>query len=43
VPEPVARKVLTYAFAAEVVNEVALEPVRTELDRLLLARLGHVA
>jgi Fe-S cluster assembly protein SufD len=41
-PQAVAKKMLTYAFAAEVVNEVALEPVRQELDRLLLARLGHL-
>jgi Fe-S cluster assembly protein SufD len=40
-PPAVARKVLTYAFAGEVVNEVALEPVRRELDRLVLARLGY--
>jgi Fe-S cluster assembly protein SufD len=42
-PPAVARKVLTYAFAGEVVNEVALEPVRRELDRLVLARLGYPA
>lgn len=41
VPPGVARKILTYAFAAEVVNEVALEPVRAELDRLVLDRLGY--
>lgn len=41
-PQDVAKKMLTYAFAAEVVNEVALEPVRQELDRLLVARLGHL-
>ncbi len=42
IPAPVAKKILTYAFAAEVVDEVALEPVRQELDRLLLASLGHL-
>jgi hypothetical protein len=31
---------LTYAFAAEVVEEVTLEPVRLELERLVRARLG---
>jgi Fe-S cluster assembly protein SufD len=41
VPPAVARKILTYAFAGEVVNEVALEPVRVELDRLVLERLGY--
>ena len=42
IPPDVARRVLTYAFAAEVVDEVALEPVRNELNRLVLARLGYV-
>ncbi|HEU5259999.1 MAG TPA: Fe-S cluster assembly protein SufD [Gemmatimonadales bacterium] len=40
IPAPVARRLLTYAFAAEVVSEVALEPVRLELDRLVRERLG---
>jgi Fe-S cluster assembly protein SufD len=40
-PPATARKLLTYAFAGEVVNEVALEPVRRELDRLVLERLGY--
>jgi Fe-S cluster assembly protein SufD len=35
-----ADRLLTYAFAAEVVDEVALSPVRQELDRLVLERLG---
>jgi Fe-S cluster assembly protein SufD len=38
-PAEEARRVLTYAFAAEVIEEVALEPVRAELTRLLLERL----
>jgi Fe-S cluster assembly protein SufD len=42
IPADAARRLLTYAFAAEVVNEVALEPVRQELDRLVLERLGQV-
>ncbi|HEX5387207.1 MAG TPA: Fe-S cluster assembly protein SufD [Gemmatimonadales bacterium] len=42
IPEPVAKRLLTYAFAAEVVNEVALEPVRRTLDRLVLERLGGI-
>jgi Fe-S cluster assembly protein SufD len=41
VPADTAKKILTYAFAAEVVNEVTLEPVRRELDRLILERLGY--
>jgi Fe-S cluster assembly protein SufD len=42
VPHAEAERLLTYAFAAEVIEEVALEPVRRELDRLVLERLeGH--
>ena len=40
IPAAVADRLLTYAFAAEVVDEVALAPVREELDRLVLDRLG---
>ncbi|HET8649375.1 MAG TPA: Fe-S cluster assembly protein SufD [Gemmatimonadales bacterium] len=40
VPDDEAQRLLTYAFAAEVVDEVALEPVRQELDRLVHARLN---
>ncbi|HEX2220507.1 MAG TPA: Fe-S cluster assembly protein SufD [Gemmatimonadales bacterium] len=39
VPQDIAERLLTYAFAAEVIDEVALEPVRLELDRLVLERL----
>jgi Fe-S cluster assembly protein SufD len=39
VPHEAAERLLTYAFAAEVIDEVALEPVRLELDRLVLERL----
>jgi Fe-S cluster assembly protein SufD len=39
VPHDAAERLLTYAFAAEVIEEVALEPVRLELDRLVLERL----
>ncbi|MBA2626602.1 MAG: Fe-S cluster assembly protein SufD [Gemmatimonadales bacterium] len=35
-----AQRLLTYAFAAEVVEEVALEPVRLELERLVRERLA---
>lgn len=35
-----ARRLLTTAFAAEVVEEVELEPVRDELERLVHERLG---
>jgi Fe-S cluster assembly protein SufD len=39
-PAAAADRLLIYAFAAEVVDEVALLPVRQELDRLVLERLG---
>jgi Fe-S cluster assembly protein SufD len=42
IPANEARRVLTYAFAAEVIEEVSLEPVRAELNRLLLERLDEV-
>ncbi len=42
IPQVEAMRLLTYAFAAEVVSEVALAPVREELDRLLLERLGSL-
>jgi Fe-S cluster assembly protein SufD len=37
--EATARALLTYGFAREVIDRIAVEPVRTRLDRLLLARL----
>jgi Fe-S cluster assembly protein SufD len=40
IPRAEAQRVLTYAFAAEVVNEVASVPVREALDRLVATRLG---
>ncbi|HEX6104592.1 MAG TPA: Fe-S cluster assembly protein SufD [Gemmatimonadales bacterium] len=40
IPVLAAERLLTYAFAAEVIEEVALEPVRTELERLVRERLG---
>lgn len=40
VPAEEAQRLLTYAFAAEVIGEVALEPVRRELERLVKERLG---
>jgi Fe-S cluster assembly protein SufD len=41
-PEAEAHRLLTYAFAAEVIEEVALEPVRQELERLARGRLGSL-
>ena len=42
VPAEKAQLLLTYAFAAEVTAEIALEPVRSELDRLVRERLGEM-
>jgi Fe-S cluster assembly protein SufD len=43
IPESRARTLLTYAFAAEVIEEIELEPVRDELERLVLARVAPSA
>ena len=40
IPRDVAQQLLIYAFAAEVVTEVASLPVREALDRLVHQRLG---
>jgi Fe-S cluster assembly protein SufD len=40
IPASEAQRLLTYAFAAEVMAEVSLDPVRQELERLLRERLG---
>jgi len=40
VPAEEAQRLLTYAFAAEVIQEVVLEPVRAELERLVRERLA---
>jgi Fe-S cluster assembly protein SufD len=39
VPAAQAQRLLTYAFAAEVLAEVSLDPVREELERLVRERL----
>jgi Fe-S cluster assembly protein SufD len=41
-PDAQARRLLTWAFAAEVIEEVRVEPVRAELERLVRNRLGIV-
>ena len=40
IPRAAAQQLLTYAFAAEVVGEVASAPVREALDALIRQRLG---
>jgi Fe-S cluster assembly protein SufD len=42
VPAAEAQRLLTYAFAAEVVAEVTVGPVREELERLVRERLGTI-
>jgi Fe-S cluster assembly protein SufD len=42
IPAAAAERLLTYAFAAEVIEEIALEPVRLELERMVLERLGGI-
>jgi len=42
VPRADARRLLTYAFAAEVLNEVASAPVRTALEQVVHERLAVV-
>jgi Fe-S cluster assembly protein SufD len=41
IPEAAARRHLTYAFCAEVIAEVQVEPVRQELERLVLDRVNE--
>lgn len=36
-----ARSLLTYAFARELLGQIAIEPIRARLEALLLARLGN--
>jgi Fe-S cluster assembly protein SufD len=40
VPAAEAQRLLTYAFAAEVIEEVVVDPVRLELENLVRHRLG---
>jgi Fe-S cluster assembly protein SufD len=35
-----ARTLLTYAFAADVLETIALDPVKQELERMVLARFA---
>jgi Fe-S cluster assembly protein SufD len=40
IPQEAARRLMVYAFAAEVLNEVSSVPVRAVLDALVHARLS---
>ena len=39
IPKAEAERLLTYAFASEVVGAVALEPLRARVEQLLASRL----
>lgn len=39
-PEPLARNLLTYGFAEEIVNKIGIESIKAELDEMLLRRLS---
>ena len=41
--EAAARRVLIHAFANELINRITVEPLRQQLDRLLLSRLQDTA
>ena len=38
-PEPLARNLLTYGFAEEIINKIEIESIKTELDTAVLNRL----
>lgn len=39
-PETLARNLLTYGFAEEVINKIGIESIKSELDSMVLNRLG---
>lgn len=39
-PEPLARNLLTYGFAEEIINKIGIEAIKAELDAAVLNRLG---
>ncbi len=39
-PGPLARNLLTYGFAEEIVNKIGIESIKAELDEMLLRRLS---
>jgi len=43
IDEEAARNILTYAFAADVINQVKVAPVRIKLDQLVVSRLPRGA
>lgn len=43
IDEEAARNILTYAFAADIVNQVKVAPIRIKLDQLIVSRLPRGA
>ncbi len=41
-PETLARNLLTYGFAEEIINKIAIEAIKSELDSMVLNRLEAV-
>jgi Fe-S cluster assembly protein SufD len=41
-PETLARNLLTYGFAEEIINKIGIESIKAELDATVLNRLGTV-
>ncbi len=39
-PEPLARNLLTYGFAEEIINKIGIESIKKELDEAVLNRLN---
>lgn len=39
-PESLARNLLTYGFAEEIINKIEIESIKSELDSMVLNRLG---
>lgn len=42
IPQPVARGMLTYGFAHDIVERMGLEPVRRLIENILVSKLPHV-
>lgn len=40
IPETLARNLLTYGFAEEIINKIGIEAIKSELDGVVLNRLG---
>jgi Fe-S cluster assembly protein SufD len=42
IDEPSARRLLTHAFAGEIIGRISIKPVRDRLESLLSDRLEHL-